>query len=137
MLAVVCRSHRPPSPLRPWRPALATGLIYQLVLKGQALVADARHTQLQPDFLAEGQPGPGKQMWISATIIAQVVEILAVPQPQLDEVSQAGLLEVGQVARVIDVPLRVEIAVAHFDGDDEADILPSGDYTWALLTCPA
>ena len=52
---------------------------------------------------------------------AHVKERAPVPQPQVDDVSDARLFEVGQVAGVVDMPLRIEVGVAHLDGMVEAE----------------
>ena len=80
-------------------------------------------------------------MWISATIKPRRLKSCPSHKPEVDEVRHAGLLQEGQVARVIDVPLRVEVAVAHFDGEVKAEfwhrqkLYPRGVNVSSLVVC--
>jgi len=66
-------------------------------------------------------------------IIFKIQKGLPVEETQLAQIIQTGLLHEDQVARVIDVPLRVEVVVADLyrDVEFENGVFPCAHYTLA------
>ncbi len=91
---------------------LAGFIIHDLVLEGEALVAQARHADIHSHLLAQRNGRQVGHVHIRHDHAA-LKKVLAVPQTQGGQVIITRLFNKGVEARVVDMPLGIQVPVAH------------------------
>ena len=90
-----------------------------LILHGHGLVANSADAHSHAHILPEIDRCEECDLRISDDDAHIQKRLVFREQPQMDQIRNARLLEKSQEARVVDVTLRVQVAVTNFDGVEE------------------
>ena len=106
---------------------------FDLILHGQAFVTEAGYFNpnlneiMKKDGFLKSNLGIGQDN-------PNIQERFAFPQSQIANIGNPGLFQVSQITGIIDVALRVEVAVADFDWVVEMEVCHTIDYTASGLS---